>query len=291
MGRVEDSMNELFSELFRMRSISPREDWRCLIQSTCLMHSFREIAHQEPVTRRAFSKPCGYPGDAGCLDLLYFPDRVEIERTTELGMRLFRYITTARPAAQAARERLKIIAKMIGETALSHPQPRILSVACGYLRELEYCEVCPGAFFGQFVGLDQDRRSLEVANECYSHLGITTLHGSVLQILTDSLDLADFDLVYAAGLYDYLKCETAQKLTNRLMRMVRPGGKLLIANFSPELRDIGYMEAFMDWQLVYRTESDMLDILAGTPHRDIGYTRLFANEGNNISYLTISKTL
>ena len=39
--------------------------------------------------------------------------------------------------------------------------------------------------------------------------------------------------------------------------MLRPGGTLLVGNCTPDCRDIGYMQAIMDWRLLYRDEAQM----------------------------------
>ena len=62
---------------------------------------------------------------------------------------------------------------------------------------------------------------------------------------SNKIRCSDPDLIYAAGLYDYLGDAIAIQLTSRLLQMLAPGGggRLLIANFNPDLRDIGYLEA------------------------------------------------
>ena len=103
-----------------------------------------------------------------------------------------------------------------------------------------------------FVALDQDEASLKVVARDYAHLGIRTVDGSVRQILSGKPNPGQFDFVYAAGLFDYLNAPVAAALTRRMFDMTRPGGLMLIPNFLTGVRDCGYMEAFMDWHLIYR---------------------------------------
>ena len=42
-----------------------------------------------------------------------------------------------------------------------------------------------------------------------------------------------------------------------------PGGRLLLANFTPDTPDIGFMEAISEWHLVYRAEAYMWALLDG----------------------------
>ncbi len=91
-------------------------------------------------------------------------------------------------------------------------------------------------------------------------------------------------MIYSAGLYDYLPNGLARRLTRRLLQMLRPGGRLLVANFVPGGTGRGYMELFMDWSLILRNEAAMRALGeasgAGTvvsfhdPHRNVVYAEL-----------------
>jgi hypothetical protein len=52
-----------------------------------------------------------------------------------------------------------------------------------------------------------------------------------------------------------------------MLKMLRPGGKFIVANFTNTCAEAGYMEAFMDWWLIYRDELQMKALLeiAGGP--------------------------
>ena len=103
-----------------------------------------------------------------------------------------------------------------------------------------------------------------------SHLvTLNGLHLSVLQILRPQGDadkvfiqenLSDLDLIYSAGLYDYLPDPIARRLIRRLYSMLKPGGKLFIGNLV-ECPDSTWMMEFVSaWVLEYRTEESMLEL-------------------------------
>ena len=113
------------------------------------------------------------------------------------------------------------------------------------------------------------------------------LHDSIKRLLRDGSlfgPFGKFDLIYSAGLYDYLPDGLARRLTARLLQMLRPSGRLVIANFVPGGSGRGYMELFMDWTLVLRNEAAMRDLsfAAGAaqvntfhdPHRNVVYVEV-----------------
>ncbi len=66
-----------------------------------------------------------------------------------------------------------------------------------------------------------------------------------------------FDCIYSLGLFDYLKDRVAARLMEWFWSLLNPGGSILIPNFHPETLGRGWLEAVMDWWLVYRTELGM----------------------------------
>ncbi|WP_298429110.1 class I SAM-dependent methyltransferase [Ottowia sp.] len=138
---------------------------------------------------------------------------------------------------------------------------KILSVACGHLREVELSTHARAGDFDTFVAMDQDVESLRTLQADYGTLGIQACPASVRDLLKGRvapiLQSPPFDLIYAAGLYDYLDEEAARALTAMLFARLKPGGRLLVTNFMPDLPDSAYMEAMMDWWLIYRGDEDM----------------------------------
>ena len=108
----------------------------------------------------------------------------------------------------------------------------------------------------EFVALDQDADSLAHVNRAYAGTGVRTVQASVKSILSGKIAFEGFDFVYAAGLYDYLAERVATRFTRLMFDMLAPGGRLLVANFAPVLPEVGYMETFMDWKLIYRTAEE-----------------------------------
>jgi hypothetical protein len=74
-----------------------------------------------------------------------------------------------------------------------------------------------------------------VALSDHRELPIEPYRGSLLTLLRPGNPLGTFDLIYSAGLYDYLSADVALRLTAKLATMLKPEGRLLIANMLPGL--------------------------------------------------------
>jgi extracellular factor (EF) 3-hydroxypalmitic acid methyl ester biosynthesis protein len=287
-GAIQESLEALYAGLRGVRELSSDEEWHAFVQSVCLTHPVRVAAHDDPLTWRAFHKPRGYAGDAIALDMIYYPDRVDLSNVSVLGHHVFKF-TVERPTAKAVRNRRKILAKLVDDVAANVDQPKVLSVACGHLREVELSEAVTDGLLREYVGLDQDLESLDVVKDDYEYLDVDTCHASVKDLIIGKVRFEDFDLIYAAGLLDYLNQKAAQKLTTRLFGMLRSGGTLLTANVLPGSPDTGYMESYGGWKLISRDESAMLNLLAEISTRHIDTTQLFTEEEGIILFSQIVK--
>jgi hypothetical protein len=163
-----------------------------------------------------------------------------------------------------------------------------LSIACGHLREAQLSQAVQNKAISQFIALDQDPLSLELIKTELSGYGITTQCNSVTSILRRKLTYENLDFVYSAGLYDYLSQSTAIRLTALLFSMLRPGGKLLVANFVPH-DSIGYMETFMQWFLIYRTPEQVAEFTKEIEPEQIAQQQMFYDEHQNIIFLELIK--
>ena len=286
-GQVAEGMDELVVGLRALRDSYPTDRWQWFAQSECLRHPIRRVVHQDPFTRRSFDKPRGYPGDAGILDLVYGVAPVPAG-TTALGSEVYSFTRWA-PACDSVRARRDLLARTIDELADRVERPRVLSLACGHLREAQRSPAVAARRLGAYYAVDHDAESLSLIEREHAGLGITTVCNTVRGVVTGKVRYANLDLAYAAGLYDYLGLPVATAVTGALLGMTRPGGRVLVANFAPNLLDIGYMETYMAWNLIYRDESGMEEIAAGLPAGMVASTRTFRDTHGNVVYLEVTK--
>lgn len=266
-GRVQGGMEALFDGLRDAHAQLSRDDWESF-REEARAHSLCKVLRQDPLTDHAYRRPRGYPGDAALLDMIYDGVRTDYphrDGTPALGERIFRYLV-ASPAAHAVRSRRRMIAGLVDETPEVVDRPRVLSVAAGHLREAELSSAVREGRIGEYVALDQDEDSLAAISARHADDGaVRTVAAGARELVAGRLDLGSFDLIYSAGLFDYLSDRFARQLVARLFERLAPGGRLVVFNFAPGLRDVGFMETFLRWDLIYRTERDMQDLLAEVP--------------------------
>lgn len=288
---VIDGMRDLRDFLRAVRSGVSRERWLTIAAEIVMRHPIAELALGCPVTRRSLEKPRGYPGDAPLLDLIYgVGDTLETPHPATIAGQVHFYVVHS-TACRAVRWRREIIAAEIAKLVAAEAGGlSILSVACGHLREFELLPRATTDRIGVFHALDQDAQSLAEVDRCYGSKGrIRTVEGSVKSIIRKKTTFADLDFVYSAGLFDYLAPPIAMRLIEHLFGFLKPGGRLLVANFTPAVEDVGYMETFMDWRLIYRTPSELNQLFGSLPSVEVAGTKSFTDQRGAVAYAIVEK--
>jgi hypothetical protein len=278
--RWERAFYETVSELFEMS--------RGFDEATATLGRAYAVSMVLPFTiaspfhRRAYEKPLGYAGDFCMMELCFsepagdglfggFIDAV-IKSSTLVRAVVARELVMR----QAVREAIE---------APGDGPVRVLALAAGPAIELRrlLAEIGPLRRPVEFILLDQDRSAHEAAHRYLTrilleqHRGslpidVTCLHFSVRQLLNPRTDedervinetLAGVDLIYSAGLYDYLSEPVATSLTKLLYGRLRPGGRLLVGNLVETADSTWVMDYILDWRLLYRTEQTMLALANG----------------------------
>ncbi len=281
-GDVHAAIESLVVFLSEVRSSLSGDAWTRAI-AICRAHPICRLLHHDPLTRRSYRRPRGYSGDAEMLDMIYDHDAHSL-CLSGTAKAVFQYTAGDGRSPKAVRNRREILARIIDDICLHTEQARILSVAGGHLREAELSQALAEQRIADWVAIDQDAQSVDECRRRYSGLPVRPLRGTVREILAGKKSIGKFDFVYAAGLFDYLSDPVAKALVSTMASLLAPGGKLLMANFAPSHVDSGYMEAFMDWRLIYRTGEEIQKLFAGPAHRPLIRTTQFVDELKAIIY-------
>jgi SAM-dependent methyltransferase len=287
---VGQIMVRLLTGLHEIRNRYSLKVWEQLIP-LAQTHAIARHFHEDPFTRWSFEKPRGYSGDAGLLDFIYGHPSVQpmLDAASPMGKEVHAF-TSQSPACVAVRERRDLLAQFVDDVASSRGgEAEILTIAAGHLREGSMSQALKNKSIKRWLALDQDPLSVGAVASEFAGTAVEAVNGSVRTVLTRAQSLGTFDFVYAAGLYDYLADEVAIKLSQRCLQMLKPNGTFLFANFSQEVPDDGYMETFMNWALLLRSEEDMWRIMrATTEGLDVECTLRYG-ENRNIVYGIIRK--
>ncbi len=230
-----------------------------------------------PLHRRAYEKPLGYAGDYRMMEL-FCADELSGDRP--IG-RFLHLIMQNYTLSRSVRMRQHVMRAAIRD-ALEAPGDgpvRILAVAAGPAIELRKLleETSQLQRPLQLILLDQDAYAHEAAHRHLTRIlierhrgqlpvSVECLHFSVRQLLKPTTpedhrvrdQLTDFDLIYSAGLYDYLPDLVAQRLTQLLFARVREGGRLLVGNMVETPDSTWMLDYVLGWPLLYRTSESML---------------------------------
>lgn len=267
-------------------------DWQDVVLPTARVHPLAGHVTECPLTRHSLTRPRGYPGDAGLLDLIYRHADAQpvVAASSDTGRDVYGF-TNDTSVCEAVRQRRKLLAERIDRIAAARPGAEMLAVACGHLREAEISVAMRGGRIGRFIATDQDLDSLRVVEGYREHVSpaIEARKLSVRDFISGRHDLGTFDFVYAAGLYDYLDDRIAMRLTRRLFSLLKPGGTLLVANFLTGCMEVPYMEVFMDWHLLYRTEAEIKAFASEISDVDLADVTYYQDARNCIGYMELQR--
>lgn len=230
-----------------------------------------------PFAARAYYKPRGYAGDYEMMNHLY---RAEIAGKTLYDQCVHKYFVDE-PAGAAVKNRCTyLVQKMtqMFETSPAQEPLKIISVASGPAVEQQLFLKEGKKFYGRealFTCLDQDEESLKHAQKQINSMDRFIKSGfkfnfknlAIRNVIVGGLPEKDYDLIYSAGLFDYLTEPVAQMAAQKMLSCLKPGGKLIIGNFSTDNPCIPFMELGLDWNLIYRSKEDLERMFKGLGSR------------------------
>ena len=241
-------------------------------RAALMQHPLHSALMEDPFSAHSARRPRGYPGDAGLIDIIY--DKAAPGQTSDLGRELFE-VTVRFQAPEGVRLR-RAYAEPLVTAAWQHGK-RILVLACGHFRE---GNLLIGQDISNITLVDQDPISLDVVRSNYGATANIEA-ANVFRFLRAAASRGDsFDLIYTLGLTDYLD-DRAMRMLHRLAKAcLAPAGTFLLANFMPDHLGTGWMDAVMDWHLIYRNEDQLQNFAA-----ESGFTpRTWRDPTNSVAW-------
>lgn len=236
---------------------------------------------QSTLHGRGFLKPNGYPGDYLFLDRIY-TNHV----SNNPKYRIWDEYVQQSGAPDAVRNRKEYFKHFAKSKANSGKEINLLNVVSGSGREL-------AELYGKMLKLGNikttcveiDEEAIKFSKELNKkHLNhIEYVNSNIFKYKTDK----SYDLIWSAGLFDYLNDKAFVMLLKKFRAWQKRGGEIIVGNYNAAYnpsRD--YMEILGDWHLIYRTEEELLQLasIAGFNENEIHVNRM---PDNVILYLHI----
>lgn len=248
-------------------------------------HPLFRMLDQDPFTRRVRSR---HGADAVAMDYIFrgLPHR-QRRLTTRAGQAIFEYTAELSGVARAIRTRRDVIAKAIDAAIAGAGAPRILSAGCGHLRELSL-SAAGATRLGALYALDADLECLGVVREEHGHVpALELVPATVRDVLKATIAFERLDLIYAANLFESLAEPVARALVARLVEMLAPGGRLLVANMLPTVANLGLVDGVLAWPVVWRTEDELARLVLDTHADRIARATTAVDATGSIAYLDV----
>lgn len=250
---------------------------------------------------RAYTKPLGYAGDYEMMNIIY---RNDFEGR-DIFSQVMNKIDCEGPAARAVRNRRDYFSKKIGQVYQSTPEGsacKIVSVACGPCVEMgEFLKAAAGfkrTVKTDLIAMDQDASAIQDSQQRliplskpFDDITVHVVKNNIKELIIgrkkDNVIYSQADLIYTAGLCDYLSFSAVNRLVKELYHFLKPGGTLIVGNFGPYNPQRFKMEYGSEWFLIHRTEGEIRDFAKGLPE-DVTLTVEKEPEGVNL-FLNIRK--
>lgn len=225
-----------------------------------------------PFAYRTYLKPLGYAGDYEMVNMILR----DPHEGSSLFAKMLNVWLLAQPSAEAHRNRVKYLANMldteVGRIAATGRKARILNLGCGPAGEIQsFLTHSPVADHAEFSLLDFNDETLDYARKVLESLRQRHHRGTVLdfekrsvhQILKDSSRRVElppdrqYDLIYCAGLFDYLSDRVCKRLMDHFYDLLGPGGLLVATNVDSSNPNRNSMDFILEWHLTYRDKMEM----------------------------------
>ncbi|MBI4527579.1 MAG: class I SAM-dependent methyltransferase, partial [Deltaproteobacteria bacterium] len=253
-----------------------------------------------PFAYRTYHKPLGYAGDYEMVNMIL---RDPLEGSSLFAKTVNLWFLSQAPA-EAHRNRIKYLTKLLVEetrrVARDGRPIRIFDLGCGPAGEIQKFliqdEICNHA---SFTLLDFNDETLQHVSRVLQDLKIKSgrrtkidvVKKSVHQVLKDEAQPGahqqKYDLVYCAGVFDYLSDRICKRLMNIFYDMLEPGGFLLATNVDLSNPSRNGMECLLEWHLTYRNCAQFSVLTPDRAHP--GSAHLRSDETGVNIYLEVRK--
>jgi len=238
-----------------------------------------EYLSRSALFHRSIAKPLGYAGDFEMMNIIY---RNSFEGGT-LFAQVLNKVDCEGTAARAVRNRRSYLYRKLRDLLTNNAggnELKLISVACGPAHE--FADLIKGfdgkelPFSIDFIAMDQDSLALDDARsrieplvEGNPRIKVYFEQDNIKRLIVEKNTGRNLylgaDIVYTAGLFDYLSDRASNRLVHKLYSFLKPGGLLTIGNFGTYNPQRFIMEYGAEWFLIHRSEDELKRLASGLP--------------------------
>lgn len=220
-----------------------------------LRAAFGDVMSSATLQGFVCAQPHGYPGDFEIIDKIYV-------RHLSPKPHLVRWDAYfhSQPATKAVRNRKDYFHALLDAHSRRRNPLRVLKLASGPGRSMfEWLSAHPDAEVSfTCVELDSDAIAYATALNQDFLPRIVFQQQNIVRIRPNQ----QYDLIWAAGLFDYFADNVFQSVVRRVVPSIAAGGELVIGNFASTNPSRAYME-FGGWALHHRTPEALASLALG----------------------------
>lgn len=228
-----------------------------------------------PFGHRAYSKPLGYAGDYGMVNMI----ALDPYQGPSLFAKIVNLWFLSQWPSRAHRNRLTYLQKLLETETLrvtrERRRARVFNFACGPALEIQRFlsdfEFCDGA---ELTLADFNQETLDHLRQLTSDIRARHQFSTPLQFQRKNVHqlikeaarpgAPQYDLVYCAGLFDYLPDSTCTRMMEIFYGWLAPGGVLAVTNVVDDKPFRHMLEFVLDWHLIYRDVNDARNLFPET---------------------------
>ena len=268
--RAMRSLAALFEKFEKLASaVEPSSRLAHSVYAQRLLHP---LVLCSPFMHRTFKKPLGYAGDYEMVRMM----TLEPFSGSSLFAKLLNAFFLYTPPVVAHRNRIDTLVRYLESESLpSRGRPariKIFNLGCGPAAEIQrFMKNTERSSQTDFTLLDFNDETVafarqtmnQIKNQNHRATGIEVIKKSVTQLIKShaAFKTGSYDLVYCAGLFDYLSDNVCTMLLEIFYDLAAPGGLVLVSNVEASNPSRGWMECMVDWHLVYRNGMQMREII------------------------------
>jgi extracellular factor (EF) 3-hydroxypalmitic acid methyl ester biosynthesis protein len=268
------NLDKLFDEFNSEAESIPEDD--VVTHKMFARHELHPLTLCSPFMHRTFSKPLGYAGDYEMVNMILNNKG----QGTNTYAKVVDSFSLRTKTAQAHRNRIQILLKYLEQeaerVATEHKSLRILNIGCGPAFEIQqFIKNSSLSNNTDFELIDFNKETIDYASERINKIikeqhretKIKYTQKSIHTLLKQSASSKNtvpeeqYDLIYCAGLFDYISDKICKRLVNLFYKQLVPGGVVVVTNVSKKHPVKGFMEHLQEWYLILRDETNLSEFV------------------------------